>query len=118
MRDQADIVPQNFRGAGETQLFTKKCLASKIALVTGASSGLGAHFARVLAGAGAEVILAARREDALERVTEEIAATGGHASALRLDVTDAASIAAAPLEHVDILVNNAGMVIEGRGAGA
>jgi hypothetical protein len=95
--------------------FAPDCLAGQVALVTGASSGLGAHFARLLAGAGAEVILAARREDALASVAGFIAQAGGRASALCLDVTDGASIAAAApaLERVDILVNNAGVVIEG-----
>ena len=90
--------------------FAANCLAGRVALVTGASSGLGAHFARVLAQAGAEVILAARREQALATVAADIAG----ASALRLDVTDAASIAAAApvLARVDILVNNAGIVVE------
>ena len=52
-------------------------LAGKTALVTGASSGLGRHFATVLADAGAEVILAARRADRLEQACAEIAADGG-----------------------------------------
>jgi len=86
-------------------------MAGRVALVTGASSGLGAHFAQVLAAAGAEVILAARREDALARVARGIA---GDVSTLRLDVTDTASIAAAAgiLARVDVLINNAGVVAE------
>ena len=84
------------------------------ALVTGASSGLGRHFAGVLAGAGAEVILAARRTEALDALVAEIVAKGGKSSAVRLDVADPASIAAlAPsLEGVDIVVNNAGITRE------
>ncbi len=86
-------------------------MEGRVALVTGASSGLGAHFAQVLAAAGAEVILAARREDALARVAGGIT---GDVSTLRLDVADAASIAAAAgvLARVDVLINNAGVVAE------
>lgn len=87
-------------------------LDDKVALVTGASAGLGAHFATVLAGAGAEVILAARRPDALAAVAERIRADGGKCETITLDVTDGASItAAAPaLARADILINNAGVV--------
>lgn len=86
-------------------------LTGKTALVTGASTGLGAHFAAVLARAGAHVIVAARRKDALEKVRAVIEAEGGRASAARLDVTSAASIAelAPLLADLDIVVNNAGM---------
>jgi len=90
-------------------------LAGKTALVTGASSGLGAHFGAVLASAGAEVILAARREDALQSVGDTITAGGGRCSTLRLDVSDPASIRSAEprLARVDILVNNAGVGTKG-----
>lgn len=83
----------------------------KRALVTGASSGLGRHFARTLSAAGAEVIVAARRTEALQALVGEIVADGGRASAVRLDVTDTASVAAALEEAgaIDILVNNAGV---------
>jgi NAD(P)-dependent dehydrogenase (short-subunit alcohol dehydrogenase family) len=89
-------------------------LKSRTALVTGASSGLGVHFARVLARAGAEVVVGARRVEALERLVGEIKAEGGSARAIALDVSDAASVAAAEaqLERLDILVNNAGIVRE------
>jgi NAD(P)-dependent dehydrogenase (short-subunit alcohol dehydrogenase family) len=89
-------------------------LKSRTALVTGASSGLGVHFARVLARAGAEVVVGARRVEALERLVGEIEAEGGRARAIALDVSDAASVAAAEaqLERLDILVNNAGIVRE------
>jgi NAD(P)-dependent dehydrogenase (short-subunit alcohol dehydrogenase family) len=86
-------------------------LAGKVALVTGASSGLGAHFAAVLAGAGAEVIIGARRCDALEQVAAAIIAQGGQCSTVALDVADTGSIAAlgSLLDRIDILVNNAGV---------
>lgn len=89
-------------------------LSGKTALVTGASSGLGAHFAQVLAAHGAHVILAARRATALEGVAANISAAGGKASIAQLDVTDPASIAGLEpqLADLDILVNNAGVVRE------
>lgn len=92
-------------------------LRGRTALVTGASGGLGAHFARTLAAHGAAVILAARRTGALAAVAEQIHAEGGECRALELNVADEASIAgAAPeLRGVDILVNNAGIA---RGATA
>lgn len=87
----------------------------KIALVTGASSGLGAHFAKVLAQAGAQVVLAARRIERLKELRAEIEADGGAAHVVKLDVTDYASIKAA-IAHaeteagpIDILVNNSGV---------
>lgn len=80
----------------------------KRVLVTGASSGLGRHFAHVLAKAGAQVVLAARRMDALKSLADEI---GGQATCIALDVTDADSIRAAMAQAgpVDVLVNNAGV---------
>jgi len=92
-------------------------LTGKVALVTGASSGLGRHFAEVLAQAGARVGLAARRTDALQAVADAISAMGGTAAIARLDVTDAASIVAAvdeiesALGGIDILINNSGVAI-------
>lgn len=87
-------------------------LDDKVAVVTGASAGLGAHFATVLAGAGAEVVLAARRPEALAAVAQRIRADGGKCQTITLDVTDKASItaAASALARVDILINNAGVV--------
>jgi NAD(P)-dependent dehydrogenase (short-subunit alcohol dehydrogenase family) len=95
-------------------------LADRTALVTGASSGLGRHFAHVLADAGASVVLAARRVDRLEEVAEAIREKGGQATALSMDVTDEASVVAA-FEEIqaalgrvcDIIVNNSGMSREG-----
>lgn len=92
----------------------------KIALVTGASSGLGARFAKVLAQAGAQVVLAARRTDRLKELRAEIEAEGGAAHMVELDVTDYASIKSA-IAHaeteagpIDILINNAGVSTTGR----
>lgn len=95
-----------------TPLFT---LAGRHALVTGASSGLGAHFALVLAQAGAAVTLAARRKDALADVAERITRLGGSATVVTLDVTDPASLDVLPaaMADIDILVNNAGIVRDG-----
>ena len=95
-------------------------LDGKIAFVTGASSGLGAHFARTLAAAGATVAIGARRVDKLEALADEIGKDGGRAHALPLDVTDPASIKAAydaiaaQLGPVDIVVNNAGIPVTSR----
>lgn len=95
-------------------------LANKTALVTGASSGLGKHFAEVLAAAGATVVLAARRMDRLEAVAAEIAAGGGQALPVELDVTREESVTGAFAEirealgrPCDIVINNSGMSREG-----
>ena len=85
-------------------------LSGKTALVTGASGGLGLHFARLLAHHGVEVTLAARRQSALDEAGAEIARAGGSAKGLALDVADAASVAEALAgRHFDILINNAGV---------
>ncbi len=90
-------------------------LAGRVALVTGASSGLGAQFAKTLAGAGAAVALAGRRIERLKTLRAEIEAGGGDAHVVELDVTDLASIRAAvahcetELGTIDILVNNSGV---------
>lgn len=95
-------------------------LKGKTALVTGASSGLGAHFARVLALAGARVAVAARRTSALERLVREIGDNNGEAYAVAMDVTDPASVTdaidgiEAHWGAVDILINNAGVADPGR----
>ncbi len=89
----------------------KADLSGKTALVTGASSGFGAHFSKVLASAGAKVIAAARREDRLASLVRDIEAGGGRASAMRLDVGDEHAVHATfeDLGAVDIVVNNAGV---------
>ena len=90
-------------------------LKGKTALVTGTSSGLGLHFARVLGGAGAAVVLAARRLDRLQSLAAEIERAGGKALAVALDVTEPDSVnrafdaAEAAMGPVTILVNNAGV---------
>ena len=85
-------------------------LSGKSALVTGASGGLGLHFATVLARQGVEVTLAARRQAALEDACKGIVAAGGSARSISLDVADAASITEALIgRHFDILINNAGV---------
>lgn len=91
-------------------------LKGKTALVTGASGGLGAHFAELLAGAGAHVIVAARRAAALEALCERITAAGGKAEAVSLDVTEPEAITECftnlPLAP-QIVVNNAGISLPG-----
>lgn len=69
-------------------------LDGRVALVTGASGGLGAHFAQVLASAGARVVVAARRADSLQALVDRIRSEGGEARAAQLDVTSAASVRA------------------------
>lgn len=84
-------------------------LAGSRALVTGASSGIGQHFAHLLAKQGVQVTLAARREERLEKVCEAITAAGGQADALIMDVASKNSIETAMAGKVfDIVVNNAG----------
>ena len=90
-------------------------LSGRVALVTGASGGLGAQFARTLARAGAAVVLASRREDKLKDLRAEIEAEGGDAHVVSLDVTDIDSIKSAvahaetEVGSIDILVNNSGV---------
>lgn len=92
-------------------------LDGRTALVTGASSGLGRHFAHTLAAAGAAVAVAARRADKLQALVEQIAAAGGTAQAVAMDVTDAASVRAgfdviaAWRGAPDLIVNNAGVAV-------
>ena len=95
-------------------------LSGRTALVTGASSGLGRHFANALAAAGATVVLAARRRQRLDDAVAEITAAGGRAVAVALDVTDPASVTAgfataeAECGLIDVVINNAGTVTGGR----
>ncbi|MBP7337907.1 SDR family NAD(P)-dependent oxidoreductase [Niveispirillum sp.] len=90
-------------------------LAGRTALVTGASGGLGRHFAEVLARSGVRVALAARRRENLDQACAAIRAAGGEAIALSLDVTDDTSVQTAvtgvadAFGGLDILVNNAGV---------
>jgi NAD(P)-dependent dehydrogenase (short-subunit alcohol dehydrogenase family) len=92
-------------------------LAGQVALVTGASSGIGRHLAQLLAAAGAKVALAARREDQLEAAAREISSSGGRGLPIVCDVTRSGSVAAAmvtaetELGPLSILVNNAGVVV-------
>jgi NAD(P)-dependent dehydrogenase (short-subunit alcohol dehydrogenase family) len=90
-------------------------LAGRVALVTGASSGLGAQFAKTLSKAGAGVVLAGRRVERLKTLRAEIEAGGGDAHVVALDVTDLDSIKSAvahaetEMGTIDILVNNSGV---------
>ena len=90
-------------------------LSGRVALVTGASGGLGAQFAKTLARAGAAVVLASRRLDKLKDLRAQIEAEGGSAHVVALDVTDHASIKAGvahaetEVGPIDILINNSGV---------
>jgi NADP-dependent 3-hydroxy acid dehydrogenase YdfG len=83
---------------------------SRIAIVTGASSGIGAATARQLAEAGYRVVLTARREDRIEALAKELNEAGHKATAYRLDVTDRTAVDefATAFKTIDVLVNNAG----------
>jgi NAD(P)-dependent dehydrogenase (short-subunit alcohol dehydrogenase family) len=95
-------------------------IAGRVALVTGASSGLGERFARVLGGEGAKLAIAARRLDRLETLATELRAEGATVLPLALDVTSIAAIRAAAAEieralgPIEILVNNAGISRQAR----
>ncbi len=90
-------------------------LSGRVAFISGASSGLGAQFAKTLASAGAAVVLASRRVDKLKDLRAEIEGQGGDAHVLELDVTDFGSIKSAvahaetEVGSIDILVNNSGV---------
>lgn len=94
---------------------TSNDLSDRVALITGASSGLGYRFAQVIAACGARVAIAARREDRLQALAEEIRAAGGIAEPIALDMCDNDSMlnavdrAESALGAVDILINNAGI---------
>ncbi len=90
-------------------------LSGRVAFITGASSGLGAQFARALSSAGAAVVLASRRVEKLKELRARIEGEGGDAHVIELDVTDPASIRSAvahaetEVGSIDILVNNSGV---------
>ena len=92
-------------------------LQDKIAIITGASSGIGEATARALAGAGARVVLAARRGDRLEAVRAGIEGNGGTALVVTTDVTDRSAVEALAQQtleafgRIDILINNAGVML-------
>ena len=94
-------------------------LSGRVALVTGASGTLGARFAETLAGAGAAVVLAARRTQAMEPLRDRLQAAGARAMVVALDVTDPQAVTAAfdaaeaQLGPVDILINNSGIAEPG-----
>lgn len=94
-------------------------LKGKVALVTGASGMLGARFAEVLAGAGAAVVLAARRYEPMEALREKLQGQGAHAEITQLDVTDPASVCSAfhlaenKFSTVDLIINNSGVADPG-----
>lgn len=94
-------------------------LDGKVAIVTGASSGIGEATAVALAAEGAQVVLAARRGDRLEKLTQQIKTSGGQALPITTDITDEAQVrqmvnqAKTQLGRVDILVNNAGVMLLG-----
>jgi 3-oxoacyl-[acyl-carrier protein] reductase len=96
-----------------------KFLTDKVALVTGASRGLGKAIALALAAEGASIAAVARSEEALKETLEAIRAVGGVAEPFPLDVADGAAVEAAVekiatrFEHIDILVNNAGVTRDG-----
>jgi len=104
-----------------TQLNFSTDLTGEVALVTGASSGLGERFARVLAACGAKVAVVARRKDRLDQLVDEISKDGGEAAAFAFDMNDVEGFASLldgiekTLGTVTILVNNAG-ITDGRRA--
>src|SRR5271156_572570 len=97
-----------------TDIFARFSLAGRLALITGASSGIGAHLARTLAAAGADIVVAARRLEKLDALRRELESAGRRALSVKLDVNDRASVEAAveeaeeKLGAIDILINNAG----------
>ena len=98
-------------------------LSGRVALISGASSGLGRRFAAILAASGAKVVIGARRAELLHSLAAEIADSGGEALALTMDVTDEASIAAAydaaaeRFGPVDTVIANAGLNVAGSSLG-
>jgi NADP-dependent 3-hydroxy acid dehydrogenase YdfG len=99
-------------------------LGGQVALVTGASSGIGRATALALAGAGARVVVVARRADRLDALVSDIESAGGEAMAVEADVTDEAAVGRAiaraheQWKRLDILINNAGVMLLGPIEGA
>ncbi|HEX5807856.1 MAG TPA: SDR family oxidoreductase, partial [Anaerolineales bacterium] len=99
------------------KLETRPAIEGKVAIITGASAGIGEATAREFARAGAKVVLAARRKERLERLEEEIRETGGTALAVRTDVTDLDQITnlvqttLSSFGRIDILANIAGWAL-------
>ncbi|MEO0313901.1 MAG: hypothetical protein RI928_357 [Pseudomonadota bacterium] len=96
-----------------TDMFSRFRLDDKRVLITGASSGFGAHFAELLSTAGAEVVLAARRTDKLADLQQSLQTRGRKASAVSMDVSSRASVEAAfdQVGACDIVINNAGITV-------
>lgn len=96
-----------------TEIFSRFHLDGKRALITGASSGFGAHFAQLLSAAGAEVILAARRADKLSELQQSLVSQGRKASLVSMDVSSRESVEACfdQIGACDIVINNAGITV-------
>jgi NADP-dependent 3-hydroxy acid dehydrogenase YdfG len=91
-------------------------IASKVVVITGASSGLGEATARLLSAQGGSVVLGARRQDRIQSLASELTGAGGKAIAVTTDVTDRAQVqklvdaAAQTYGRVDVMINNAGLM--------
>jgi acyl-CoA synthetase (AMP-forming)/AMP-acid ligase II/NAD(P)-dependent dehydrogenase (short-subunit alcohol dehydrogenase family) len=121
--EMSELLPRPVRlligatSAGTSDAKLRRTVEGKIALITGASSGVGEASARRLAAAGATVLLVARREEVLEEIRSEIAAAGGTAFVHPCDLSDVEQAGALAEEvlarygHVDIVVSNAGLSI-------
>ena len=96
-----------------TDMFSRFRLDGKRALITGASSGFGAHFAHLLSEAGAEVVLAARRADKLAELQQSLRAQGRKATLVSMDVSSRDSVSASfdQIGACDIVINNAGITV-------
>lgn len=110
-------IPQGEGSPVNSGVFSRWQLDGRVVLVTGASSGLGRHFAHLLSSAGAKVALAARRTDKLEASVRQIEALGAKARAVALDVTSASSVKGCFDELTadwgvpDVVINNAGITV-------